>query len=456
MKRKVYLIQPSFRKIDGTIVKGEFLGNRSIEMPILCAAIPKHWEKMYCYEYLDDIDFDSDAGVIIIMGTSMDIIHGYKIAEIFKAKNKTIVYGGYQDAFSLTFMKGVADTIYHGIPGPEQMEAILEDAFENKLKSEYHCGVNIDFPFDYSIFKGKKLKYVQIITSLGCHFKCDFCCQPVLNGGAYHLRSIDNVIKDLKSVRKQSKYIGFRDANILNRKSHLVELCSRIIEEKLNIRWAAQCSITIGSDLKLLALMKKAGCRILFFGLESLNQDNLNSIHKPLDAATYANLIAKVHKAGIFTAAYFMFGFDHDTTKAFDNVYSFVKKTKLAIPLINIYNPIPGSRLFERLKAEKRLDYPDLEPYLKDPPIHSLPCSKSYFTPKNMSRFELEKGFMELSKKLTTYKEIFRRSLKPNLNTLVLLGLNFNFRREYMKRSYANSWRPPGTSCSIDSRQEFG
>ena len=346
------------------------------------------------------------------------------------------MYGGYQDVFSLELMKGVADTVYHGIPGPEQMETILEDSMDNKLKSEYHCGINIDFPFDYSIFKGKKLSYVQVITSLGCHFKCDFCCQPVLNGGTYHLRSINNVIKDLHRVRKFSKYIGFRDANLLNRKSHIVELCSKIIEEKIDIRWAAQCSITIGNDRKLLALMRKAGCRILFFGLETLNQDNLNSIHKPIEVASYGNLITKVHKAGIYTAGYFMFGFENDTMKCFNDVYSFVKKTKLAIPLINIYNPIPGTGLFERLKSEKRLDYPDLNSYLKDTPIHSLPCSKSYFTPKNMSREELENGFTELSKKLTAYKEIFRRSLKPNLNMIVLLGLNFNLRREYIKRNF--------------------
>ena len=270
---------------------------------------------------------------------------------------------------------------------------------------------------------------------MGCHYKCDFCCQPVLNGGSFHLRGIENVIQDLKNVRKLSKFIGFRDANIVNRKSHLVALCSRIIEEKINIRWAAQCSITIGNDMKLLALMRKAGCRILFFGLETLNQDNLKWIHKPIKAATYANLITKVHKAGIYTAAYFMFGFDHDTKKTFDDVYSFVRKTKLAIPLLNIYNPVPGTRLFELLKKEKRLDYPELDTYLKDPPIHRLPCSKSYFIPKNMSKAELEKGFKELSKKLTTYKDIFRRSLKPNLNMIILLGLNFNLRREYIKRN---------------------
>jgi radical SAM superfamily enzyme YgiQ (UPF0313 family) len=436
MTRKVYLIQPSFRKADGSIVKGEFLGNRSVEMPILCATIPKHWDKEYCYEYLEEIDFNTDAGVIIIMGTSMDIIHGYKIANLFKKKNKTIVYGGYQDIFSLELMKGMADTVYHGIPGPEQMETLLEDAFNNKLKQEYDCGVNIDFPFDYSIFEGKKLRYVQVITSMGCHYKCDFCCQPLLNGGAFHLRSIENVIQDLKKVRKLSKFIGFRDANIVNRKSHLVELCSRMIEEKINIRWAAQCSISIGKDLKLLSLMKKAGCRILFFGLESLNQDNLTSIHKPIESATYARLIARVNKAGIYTAAYFMFGFDNDTTKTFDDVYSFIKKTKVAIPLLNICNPIPGTRLFERLKTEKRLDYPDLDSYLKDPPIHRLPCSKSYFTPKNMSSVELEKGFTELSKKLTSYKEIFRRSIKPDLNMIILLGLNFSLRSQYNKRNF--------------------
>ncbi|MCB2221988.1 MAG: radical SAM protein [Bacteroidetes bacterium] len=435
MKKKVYLIQPSFRKSDGQVVKGEYLGNRSIEMPILCATIPQYWGKEHCYEYLEDIDFDSDAGVVLITGASNDILHGYQIAEKLKARNKTIIFGGYQDVFSLQLMKPMVDAVYHGIPGPEEMEMILEDAANNNLKREYNVGVNIDFPFDYSIFEDKKLKYVQVVTSLGCHFKCDFCCQPEIYGGKFYLRSIDAVIKDLKSVRKLSRFIGFRDANFLNKKSHLVDLCTRIIAERLNIRWAAQCSVTIGQDPKLLAMMKKAGCRLLFFGLESLNQDNLNEIHKSFTASSYASLIANVHKAGIYTAAYFMFGFDHDTKNTFGEVYSFVRKTRLAIPLMNIYNPIPGTRLFQRLKNENRIDFPTPVDYVKDIPVHSLPCSKSFFKPKNMSGEELEKGFHELSKKLTTYRAIFRRSLKPNINTIILLGLNFDLRKEYKKRN---------------------
>lgn len=436
MKRKVYLIQPSFRKADGTVVKGEYLGNRSLELPILSAAVPRDWERICCYEYLEDIDLDSDASVVFIMGTSNDLIHGYGIAKAFREKGKIVVYGGYQDAFSLELMKDVVDAVYHGIPGHSEMKVILEDAFGSRIRPEYDCGINIDFPFDYSIFKGKKLKYVQVVTSLGCHYECDFCCQPKLYNGTFHLRSIDHVVTDLFNVRKMSRYIGFRDANILNKKSHLVELCKRIIDEKLNIRWAAQCSITIGNDMQLLALMRQAGCRILFFGLETLNQDNLDRIHKPLNVESYAPLLSNVHKAGIYTAAYFMLGFDHDTKRSFDEVYSFVRKTRIAIPLINIYNPIPGTRLFERLRNENRLDFPDLESYQRDPAVHGMPCFRSYFHPSCMSKSELEKGFSELSGKLSSYKEIIRRSMKFNLNMIMLLGLNINMRREYIKRNH--------------------
>jgi hypothetical protein len=436
MKRKVYLIQPSFRKADGTVVKGEYLGNRSMELPILSAAVPRYWERICCYEYLEDIDFYSDASVVFIMGTSNDMIHGYEIAKAFREKGKIVVYGGYQDAFSLELMNDVVDAVYHGIPGPGEMKTILEDASGNRIRPEYNCGINIDFPFDYSIFNGKKLKYVQVVTSLGCHYECDFCCQPKLYDGTFHLRSIDHVMTDLHSVRQMSRYIGFRDANILNKKSHLVELCERIIDEKLNIRWAAQCSITIGNDMQTLALMRRAGCRILFFGLETLNQDNLDMIHKPLNVGSYAPLISNVHKAGIYSAAYFMFGFDYDTWRSFDEVYSFVKKTRIAIPLINIYNPVPGTRLYEQLKTENRLDFPDLESFKRNPAVHGLPCYKCYFNPRGMSKPELEKGFSELSGKLSSYGEIIRRSVKFNLNMVVLLGLNINMRREYIKRNH--------------------
>lgn len=433
MKRKVYIIQPSFRKMDGNIVKGWSQVNCSLDLPVLSAIIPSQWEKTCCLEYFDNIDYDSDAPVVFLTAMSNDILHAYDIARKLKEKGKIILFGGHQDTFCEAIMKSVCDSIYYGIPGPEHMEMMLEDAYSGQLKSQYQCGININFPFDYSVFEGKEVRYLQITSSAGCRFNCDYCCHQLNYHGHYWLRNIDYVIEDLRAARKQTRFIAFRDINIYNNRKNLIELCSRIIEEKIDIRWGAQCPVYVGNDQEVLSLMRKAGCRLLFLGLETLNQKNLDSVHKPFKAARYSENISRIKKAGINVAGYFIFGFDHDTPESFDEVYSFVQDNKLSLVFMNIYIPLPGTRLFERMKKEGRLDIPDVETFIKKDPLYGMPNNRIYFTPKNMSRDELDKGFLDLSRRLTSYKEILRRSLKPELAAATIFKMNLDLRKDRLK-----------------------
>jgi radical SAM superfamily enzyme YgiQ (UPF0313 family) len=433
MNKKVYLIQPSFRKMDGSIVKSGFVGHNTLNLPILTASIPTDWEKECCMEYNDEINFHTDAALIFIVGISNDIIHGYNIAEKFKQKGKQLIYGGHQDSFSIQLMKEVCNAVYHGIPGPTQMKRILNDALSNNLEKEYHCGVNIDFPFDYSCFKGKKVKQIQFFSSVGCKYKCDYCYHQLSYNGKFYQRNIDHVVQDLKAIRELTKYLAFRDPNFYNDRNRVISLCERIITEKLNITWAAQCPIHIGRDEEVLKLMRKAGCKLIFLGLESLNQNNLKSVHKPFKVREYEKMIAKIHEARIFTVGYFMFGLDYDTNDSFQQVFSFVKRTKLSLPIPNIFIPIPGTRIFERLRNERRLDIPDLDTFLAYKPHYSNPCSKCFFTPKNISRRELEQNYIELFRKLTSYKEILKRSVRFDKDMFKLLYMNLNLRNERIK-----------------------
>jgi radical SAM superfamily enzyme YgiQ (UPF0313 family) len=126
-----------------------------------------------------------------------------------------------------------------------------------------------------------------------------------------------------------------------------------------------------------------------------------------------------------------MFGLDHDTKDSFYEVYDFIRKSRIAYPLLNIYTPIPGTPLFDKLKEEGRLDLPDAESFFKANPLYSIPNNRVYFEPKNISRRELSEGFMKLSRRLSTVTEVLRRSLyKPDLLSLQVLKMNLSFRRD--------------------------
>ncbi|MBG7631584.1 MAG: radical SAM protein [Bacteroidetes bacterium] len=432
----VYIIQPTFHKMDGKLVKGFSLGSCPLELPQMAGAVPGDWKKSCCHEYFEDINYNSDASVVFITSPSNDILHARDIIVRFKENGeKKVIFGGHEDTFSESILGEVADSFYRGIPDKNDMQTMLDDALDDDLKGNYDFGHNFNYPYDYSVFEGKNVNYIHVQGSAGCLFKCEYCRHPsASNGGEYKLRDIDCIVEDLKSIKKLTKFIAFKDPNFFNSKKHLIELCNRIIKENLGILWGAQMPIYVGDDKKILKLMRKAGCRVIYIGFETMNQKNLDSVNKPFKVKKYVPLVRNIQKEGIRVVGYFMFGFDYDTKESFEQVYSFVRESRIAYPLVNILTPVPGTPIFERMKMEGRLDLPDAETFKKVHPLYSIPCNHAYFDPKLMSRKEIEDNFMKLSKKLSTFKEIFRRSFyRFNVLSFIFLKMNLEFRRDHQR-----------------------
>ncbi len=426
--------------MNGSLIKRWTLFNHSLNLSILGGAVPNDWHREYCLEYFDEVNFNTDSSVVVISCMGYDIMHALEIAEKFRSKGKLVIYGAHMDNFSEGIMNQVCDSVFYGVPTPANMMKMLDDILLNCLQPEYHFGMDIDFPFDYSMLKEKKMPFIQTIGSQGCVNKCKYCCTASVFKGRYRLRKIDCIIKDLKSIRAITKYVSFIDPNIFNNREYLKRLCSRIISEKIGIRWGAQATINIGNEPEVLERLYKSGCRVLFIGLETLEQVNLEQFGKNYLSEEYAEQIKKIKKAGIHVVGYFMLGMDGDTADTFETTYKFIQQSHMVLPIINILLPVPGTEMFEMLKNEDRLLIEDIDKFYKDNPLYSVPCQHAFFIPKNLSAPELEKGFVHLAERLFTRTEIIKRSIVPNpVDSVKILLMNFELRKKYMVMGNAAS-----------------
>ncbi|MGB5287995.1 MAG: radical SAM protein [Ignavibacteriaceae bacterium] len=431
MKKKIYIIQPTYRLMDGTLIKELPLFNYSYNLPIISATVPSEWQKETCLEYTEEINYDSDAHLIIITSPGYDLSHSVEIAEKFKLKNKVVIFGAHMDEFSDKILRNICDAVFYGYPNPDKMIEMLNDVESDLLKSEYHFGNNLNFAFDYSVLKKMNMPFIPMIASLGCRYKCSYCCYPPIFDGHYHLRNIEHVISDLKQVAELKKPIAFLDANLYNNRKYLSLLCNRIIEEKINIVWGAQCTVNIGDDSEVLNLLHKAGCRMMFFGLETLDNKNMVQLNKEMNADHYSRQVTSIRSAGIQIGAFFMLGLDKDDSSTFDKVYSFFQDNKIAVPYVHLYFPIPGTSLAKKLNIEGRILEDYFDDYQYKQSKFSAPCSIAYFSPAKLSKHELEAGFLRLFKKITSLKNIFRRIFVPDLRiALLILKMNLEARRK--------------------------
>ena len=170
--------------------------------------------------------------------------------------------------------------------------------------------------------------------------------------------------------------------------------------------------------------MALAGCKSLFIGFESLDQQNLIQMGKKfVRAHKNADRIKRIQDHGIGILGSFIVGLDGDDESVFEQQYEFITRTRLEAFLISVLTPFPGTHLTRRMEAEGRILTKDWSQY---------DMSTVVYQPKNFTPEGLQKRYNELNQALYSVGSIARRTLKPRKNMLLFVPQNFGFR---------NAWR---------------
>ncbi len=197
--------------------------------------------------------------------------------------------------------------------------------------------------------------YAMVYSSRGCPYRCIFCTSRGYSP-LFRERSIENVIGELKELyyNHKIKNFGFIDETFTIRKDRIIGICKRIIEEKLEMNWIALGRVD-RVDEETLRWMKKAGCKIIMYGIESSSQKVLDYLKKGYTIKQIIDAIKLTRKAGIETHGFFIFGSPADTEEIIRQNIKFAKRLKLNYASFNIYVPYPGTESFEILKNQKKI-----------------------------------------------------------------------------------------------------
>jgi radical SAM superfamily enzyme YgiQ (UPF0313 family) len=448
MKRKIYLVQPTYRDRDGRLLKaGHSLFTHSLAIPALSAAVPPSWEKDYCLEYFESVNLETDAPVVGISCLGYDLFRGRELAKEFRKRGKIVVFGGYASELWKDVIQSVADTVVCGNPGKARVAEILADVERGRLLPEYRCETDLDYQFDYSVLARKRIAnrifFMPALASVGCSNQCEFCCAAARYKGRYYLRSLDVVMADLRALQGLTRHFVFVDSNFYLDREHVLRLSQRILEERLGLSWSAESTINVGDDSEVLALLKRSGCRALLIGIETLSQRNLKQMQKPFAVERYRDQIRNIQKAGIIVAGFFIFGLDEDDRSTIDEFCAFVRDLDIALPFFNFLCPVPGTRFHDRMRSEGRLLAVGEDSYLQQNVMYGVPTHRCLFQPKRMSPREAELAFVELHERLSSLPAIVRRSVSrgPVMGPAVFL-MNLGVRRE--TRAIARAVRAQG------------
>ncbi|WP_432662683.1 radical SAM protein [Wukongibacter baidiensis] len=337
-----------------------------------------HWPDEHLTEYLDNEKFDV-VGVSVIAGY-YQYRKLFKLADaINKSKNRPFfMIGGHGPAPEPEFFlkKTGADVV--GIGEGEITVVELLDALENRKSLHTVNGIaylengklvktperelieNIDdidfpaydlFPMDhYTLLRMPHInadeRCVPILSGRGCTFKCNFCFR--LDKG-FRPRSPENIIEEIKLLKKNYNvsYIAFSDELLMSSVERTMELCEKIIEANLNIKWDCNGRLNYAKP-EVLEMMKKAGCVFINYGIESMDEQALKNMNKALTTKQIVEGIENTLKSGISPGYNIIFGNIGETKKSLELGVEFLLKydDHSQLRTIRPVTPYPGSPLY--------------------------------------------------------------------------------------------------------------
>jgi anaerobic magnesium-protoporphyrin IX monomethyl ester cyclase len=225
-----------------------------------------------------------------------------------------------------------------------------------------------------------------VMSTRGCPFRCEFCSN-VIFGGSYRERSARSVVDEIEQALGLGyEQISFADDVFTLNRARVREICAEIARRGLRFQW--ECLGRVDAmDYATARLMKQAGCRRIYFGIESGNEETLRQMRKQITLEQARHAVHDASRAGLEVGAFFILFYPGETGEMVLNSLSFAASLPLDYLGLTLPYPLPGTALHERIKDRINRDWRPGEAVLGG---HVL-IYKSEFSELKM-RFGLAKG----------------------------------------------------------------
>jgi radical SAM superfamily enzyme YgiQ (UPF0313 family) len=424
-----------------------------LHLPYLAAVTPRHYQIEVIDENIEPFQ-PRKADIVGITAYTPSVYRAYQIAEVYQKKRTPIIMGGIHVSMMPDEAMRYCDSVVIG-EAENIWPKVLEDFEAGKLQKQY-TGTWADMeslPIPRrDILQNPYYRWGSFQTSRGCPMNCSFCSVTAFNGRRFRRRNLDSVIEELEQIPQ--KWISMNDDNIIGYgkkdKEWILSFFSRILQKGIKKCFFAQASILFGEDRELIRLAARAGLKVVFSGIESINPKTLQSYQKninleSLQQGRYKELISNIRKEGIVFFGGFVIGSDDDDRSVFHPTLEFIKSSRIDILQTSKLTPLPGTPLWKSLQKQGRIltkNYP------KD--WDEFRFSRLVFKPVKMPIEEAYEGFVYLRKMYYSFWETIKRTFYTMIATKsissVIIALKFNYAywKPYRNSVHYRLYNKPG------------
>lgn len=208
-------------------------------------------------------------------------------------------------------------------------------------------------PYRESWMKSSGYFSLNIGTTRGCPFKCNWCAKPIY-GNRYHSRSPENVVAELRMLKQRYAFdhIWFCD-DIFGLKPGWVQRFATLLEkEPFRFSFKIQSRVDLLLEDNYLEALKRAGCEEIWVGAESGSQQVLDAMDKGTKVEQIYAATKLMQRKGIKPCFFLQFGYPGEThediRKTLDMVFTLMPHDLG----ISVSYPLPGTVFYERVKDQ--------------------------------------------------------------------------------------------------------
>ncbi|MCK5681428.1 cobalamin-dependent protein [bacterium] len=342
---------------------------------VFAATVPDDVELKFTDDNLEEVDLNEKPDLVALsVMLTCQLPRAFAIADHFRARNITVLFGGIATMLHAEEVKEHADCIFLG-ESEGRFSTVIEDFKAGKLKPVYdylnnHPDIELVGPARREILNRELYNYrgVQMLdlvhASRGCKFNCFPCSTAYLGGQKFRPRPVSQVIAEMEQIPNNRLFVV--DNSLAQDRDWLIELFTAM--KPLKKKWVSH---PILDDEEVIKLAAEAGCWYVYQAIIDTSP-------------VIAGRIKRLKEHGIGVEGTILLGTDDQDEAYIRNLIDFLMRINLDVAEFTILTPFPHTPLRNQLEKENRILHNNWIDYTTD---------KVVFQPKQMEPAKLQELF---------------------------------------------------------------
>ncbi len=284
-----------------------------------------------------------------------------------------------------------------------------------------------------------------MIASRGCPYACTFCA---MNAHRNHrLRSPSAVADELELLveRYRAAFVELLDPLFTVDRRWVIAVCKEIVDRGIEVEWLCEGHVNTVDD-EMLSWMKRAGCRILAFGLETASEETLKRVGKGASLHGAHAAVEATRRAGISPHGLFVLGLPGETQAQAEETVRLSLSLPIDFAQYALLVPYPGSEIYYSLVEQGLLDS-EADPEEK---IESWQRYSAYLSFTDQAPIYVADGWTAEQLKATQRAAIRRFYLRPRQIAKEIRKFRLRNWRLYLQGASTVFW--PSRRAAAQSR----